>query len=265
MEAKDLVPIIESLIFVSGEPITIKDMIAALGEDVEKNSVTEALEMLKAIYNDNPERGIQLCEVAGGYQLRSKPFLADYIKKLNVPKPMRLSAAALETLAIIAYRQPLVRAELEQIRGVDSGGVLKTLLERNLIRIVGRKNEPGNPLIYGTSSEFLKLFNLGGLRDLPTLKDLDDLANQSGAVVEPQGDAQAEQPILDSSFDDLQIVQDLEEEKKDRESLDELDETIKSLRSIEKSIFPRPLPTADSQPQAPEADSDDNQSLEEGG
>ena len=116
-------------------------------------------------------RGVMLEEVAGGYQLRTPKEHALYVRKLLAAKPPRLSRPLLETLAIIAYRQPVTRPEIEQLRGVDSGGVLETLLERRLVRIAGRKEAPGRPIMYATSPEFLEVF---GLRDLESLPDLEE-------------------------------------------------------------------------------------------
>jgi segregation and condensation protein B len=122
-------------------------------------------------------RGIALEEVAGGYQLRTPREHALYVRKLLAAKPPRLSRPLLETLAIVAYRQPITRPEIEQLRGVDSGGVLDTLLERRLIKIAGRKEAPGRPIVYATSTEFLEVF---GLRDLDGLPDLEEFKELEG-------------------------------------------------------------------------------------
>ncbi|MFH1654562.1 MAG: SMC-Scp complex subunit ScpB [Pseudomonadota bacterium] len=244
MELSELIPIIESVIFVSAEPIKSGELQRIFTEEeATKEQITEAIEKIKTDWNDDPSRGVSLIEVAGGYQFRTKVANADYIKRMAVPKPVRLSAPALETLAIIAYRQPIVRSEIEQIRGVDSGGVIKTLLERNLVRIVGKREEAGNPLIYGTSSDFLKLFNLKGLRDLPTLKDLNDLNQQSLNLENPVSDEVAESEEnfdLKSVYKDVPMNDIIEAEKKDREVIDELEESLKDLRHIEKVMFPKP-------------------------
>jgi segregation and condensation protein B len=118
---------------------------------------------------------LELVEVAGGYQFRTKPQWAQWVNRLKKTKPVKLSQSALETLAIIAYQQPVIRPTIEVIRGVDSGWVIRSLLEKGLIRIVGRKEIPGRPLIYGTTKTFLELFNLNTLSDLPTLKEAQPL------------------------------------------------------------------------------------------
>ena len=116
-----------------------------------------------------------LREIAGGYQFRTRPDLAVWIAKMKAGRPAALTAAALETLAVVAYRQPVVKAEVDRLRGVDAGRPLRTLLERRLIRILGRKDVPGKPMIYGTTKKFLEVFGLKDLSELPTLGELKDL------------------------------------------------------------------------------------------
>ncbi len=166
--------IVESLIFVSEQPITL-DRLCSVLEEHERGDIRAAVDALKDDYS-LPERGVILDEVAGGYHFRSRPENADYLRRLTRSKTVKFSQSALETLAIIAYRQPITRAEVEYLRGVDSGGVLKSLLEKKLLRILGKKDIPGKPLIYGTSREFLELFNLKDLSSLPTLKEIQELA-----------------------------------------------------------------------------------------
>jgi segregation and condensation protein B len=170
----DLKSIVESLIFVSESPVTL-DRLCSVLEEHERPEIREVLETLVEEYNA-AGRGIILAEVAGGYQFRSRPENADYLRRLTRSKTTKFSQSALETLAIIAYRQPITRAEVEYLRGVDSGGVMKTLLEKKLLRILGKKDIPGKPLIYGTTKEFLELFNLKDLSGLPSLKEIQELA-----------------------------------------------------------------------------------------
>lgn len=120
-------------------------------------------------------RGFVLAKVAGGYQFRSLPKVAPWILEIKKVKPSRLSRAALETLAIIAYNQPITRSRIEQIRGVEGSGIIKNLLERDLITVVGRKDIPGRPLLYGTSRRFLELFSLPDLASLPPLPEIESL------------------------------------------------------------------------------------------
>lgn len=166
--------IVESLIFVSDTPVTL-DRLCTLLEEYDRNEVREALAALTADYGGEG-RGVSLAEVAGGYQFRTPPENADFLRRLTRTRPTKFSQSALETLAIIAYRQPVTRAEIEYLRGVDSGGVLKTLLDKRLIKILGKKDIPGKPLIYGTTREFLELFNLRDLKSLPTLKEVRELS-----------------------------------------------------------------------------------------
>jgi segregation and condensation protein B len=165
--------IIESLLFVADEPLTV-DKLKSVLETADTKEIRSALDALADQYVARGG-GFRLCEVAGGWQLRSRPEYNEYIKRLLQPSPQRLSRAALETLAIVAYNQPIIRADIEHIRGVDCGGVLRQLLERKLIRVLGRKEIPGRPLIYATSKLFLELFELKNLKDLPTPKEIEEI------------------------------------------------------------------------------------------
>jgi len=164
---------IEALIFVSESPLKA-DRIAEI-LDLKKGDVKQVITDLQQEYAE-ADRGIILEEVAEGVQFRTRHECAEVIQQLVTSRPFRFSRAALETLAIIAYRQPVTRAEVEYLRGVDSGGVFKTLLEKQLIRILGKKDVPGRPLIYGTSREFLEFFGMRDLSALPTLKEFSDLS-----------------------------------------------------------------------------------------
>ena len=165
--------VVESLLFVADPPLTL-DRLCSILEEYERKDIAAAIDELLADYRQGT-RGIYLAEVAGGWQFRSRPENADYLRRLSRSRPYRFSQSSMETLAIIAYRQPITRAEVEYLRGVDSGGVLKTLLDKKLLRILGKKDIPGRPLIYGTSREFLEAFNLKDLASLPTLKEVREL------------------------------------------------------------------------------------------
>ena len=194
---EDIKYIIESLLFVSDGPITIERIreVAAVGD---KQVIRDALSELSQEYEAR-KGGFLLSEVAGGYQIRTRPEYNEYIKRLIQPPPVRLSKAALETLAIIAYKQPLLRSDIEHIRGVDSGGVLRMLLERKLVRILGRKDIPGRPLIYGTTRQFLEVFDLKDLRELPTPKEIVELGSALEEIVEPENapDGPADEELKD--------------------------------------------------------------------
>ena len=171
--------VLESLIFVSGNPVPLKRLARAA-----RATIAEVQPLLDELVADYQHRGVHLYYVAGGYQFRSARESADFVKTLVAPKPMRLTRAQLETLAIVAYRQPLTRPEVDDVRGVDSGSSLKMLTERGLLKILGRKDEPGRPLVYGTTPGFLEFFGLSGLKDLPTLKEFSDLTDEHKALFE---------------------------------------------------------------------------------
>jgi segregation and condensation protein B len=184
LPSRSLKTIVESLLFVHDQPLTL-DRLSLLLEEHERSDIRIALDELMQEYCA-AERGIVLAQVAGGYQLRSRPENADYIRRLTKSRGVKFSQSALETLSIIAYRQPITRAEVEYLRGVDSGGVLKTLLEKKLLRILGKKDVPGKPLIYGTSREFLELFGLKDIGSLPTLKEIQELAPPDPFADQPE-------------------------------------------------------------------------------
>ncbi len=175
---KEKTTILEALIFASEVPLTL-ERAAEILSDTEKKEIAALLEELVHQYEVRGG-GICLAEVAGGYQFRTRQEMAPWIRKLRAARPAMLSPAALETLAVVAYRQPLVKSEIDRIRGVDASGALKGLLDKKLVRIVGRKDVPGKPIIYGTTKKFLEVFNLKDLSELPTLRELKDLQNDGG-------------------------------------------------------------------------------------
>ncbi len=171
--SSELSAIIESLIFTSESAIST-DRICELLDEFERDEIKSALTEIVACFQGRPG-GFELVEVAGGWQFRTRPAFHSYITRQIKTRTSKFSQSALETLAIIAYRQPITRAEVEHLRGVDCGGVLKSLLEKHLVRILGKKDIPGRPLIYGTSKEFLDIFGLKDLKSLPTLKEIQSL------------------------------------------------------------------------------------------
>ena len=173
--------ILEALIFASETPLT-PERAADVLTDMEKKEILPLFEELGREY-ETRGGGILLVQVAGGFQFRTRPDMAPWIRKLKAARPAMLSPAALETLAVVAYRQPLVKSEIDRIRGVDVSGALKGLLEKKLVRIVGRKDVPGKPIIYGTTKRFLEVFNLKDLSELPTLRDLKDLQDESSGPI----------------------------------------------------------------------------------
>ena len=187
--------IIESLLFVTDEPLTV-DRIKNIVAQAEAKDIRIALDELTADY-DNRGGGFYLHLVAGGYQIRTRPEYTQWIKHLIQPKPLRLSKPALETLAIIAYKQPVIRSDVEHIRGVDCGGVLRVLMERKFIRVLGRKEIAGRPLIYATTKKFLEVFDLKDLKDLPTPKEIEELKDFASEP-SPPASLESPEPPVDS-------------------------------------------------------------------
>ena len=187
---EDLKYIIESLLFVTETPLTMEHLKGIL-EGEETTAIKGAIDMLMTEYEQR-DGGFVLKQVAGGYQFRTQGRYNEWIKRLIRPNTPRLSKAALETLAIIAYNQPIIRSNIEHVRGVDSGGVIRMLMERKLIRVLGRKDIPGRPLIYATTKHFLEVFELKDLKDLPTPKEIEELS-RSRIEEEPDADALPEE------------------------------------------------------------------------
>ena len=190
--------VIESLLFASERPLTIQRIVELLeeiassprepsGPPLYQNAqIKDVLTQLGAELQGT-QRGIELHEVAGGWQLLTAAQNAPWVQRMLQAKPVRLSRAQLETMAIVAYRQPVTRPEIDDIRGVDSGGSLKTLLDRQMVRVLGKKEEPGRPLLYGTTREFLEFFNLRDLKDLPTLREYHDLTDENREKMRSMG------------------------------------------------------------------------------
>ncbi len=162
--------VVEALVFASPDPMTPRMLFKLLAEE-PKEDVLAAIEALKADYENRP--GLQMVEVAGGYQIVTRPDLHEWVRRLfHERSSSKLTVQGLETLAVIAYKQPITALEITEIRGVNTSGVLSTLLERHLIKIVGRKNVVGRPFLYATTKEFLIRFGLKDLHDLPKIEDM---------------------------------------------------------------------------------------------
>lgn len=174
--------LIEALLFAADEPLTPAQIKKVLG-GVETSEIRAVLETIRAEL-DERKAGFALIEVAGGFQFRTRPEYGVWIRQLRSDKPPKLSKPALETLAVVSYKQPVTRAEIEAIRRVDTGAVLKTLLDRRLLKVVGTKDVPGRPALYGTSKEFLEVFRLKSLKELPTLKEIRDVAVEMGDALD---------------------------------------------------------------------------------
>ena len=165
--------ILEAVLFAAEEPLTVARLAEVLEEPNGRKVVALVTGLRERLAAD--ERGLEVVEIAGGYTLMTRPDLAAWVRRLKRVRPARLSRAALETLAVIAYKQPITKAEIEEVRGVNADGVLRTLAERELIRVVGRRPDPGRPILYGTSRAFLEHFGFKDLSDLPTLREIEAL------------------------------------------------------------------------------------------
>ncbi len=179
LDPTKLKSLLEALLFISGAPVSIEQMAGVL-EPITPSSIRDALEQLTQEY-EIAQRGLKIVEVAGGYQMVTQREWAAWLKRFLQQVPQRLSRQCLETLAIIAYRQPITRLEIEQIRGVNSESAIQTLLEKGMVRIMGRKEVIGRPFVYEVTGLFLERFGLASLNDLPRLEEV---VNESGAVTQ---------------------------------------------------------------------------------
>lgn len=171
MDIRKIKAIIECLLFVSGDPVSLKDLSNVL--DVDQNTLKKIINQLIDDYDDS-SRGIKIIEINGSYQLCSKPELYYFVEKLLKPKAKTgLSQASLETLSIIAYRQPITKSAIDEVRGVKSDACITRLLEKDMIKEVGRMEGPGRPILYGTTDTFLRLFGLKNISELPPLKEFE--------------------------------------------------------------------------------------------
>lgn len=200
---RELKGILESLLFISPEPLSVQRLLAVIG-DVSKAEIVRALQGLGQDL-EQEGRGVRLAEIAGGYRLVTKQEYASWIKRLDKAKSAaKLSRSALESLAIIAYKQPIVKSEIEEIRGVETSGVVRTLLERKLVRIVGRKEVPGRPIMYGTTKFFLEHFGLNDLSQLPPLREFKELGESEQSML-PMGEADA--MVVGDSVQSIEAIQ----------------------------------------------------------
>lgn len=240
MEQWELVNAIEAVLFAAGEPMGLADLRnvvgRALGVDDDEsrkalaNNVEAAYRQLIAKWAEADEGGFTLQQVAGGIAFRSNPKHASFVRALRAEKPQRLSKAALETLAIVAYRQPVTKPEIDHIRGVDCGGTLRMLLERSMIRMVGKKEEPGRPILYGTTKAFLSFFNLASLNQLPSLREYHELHD----------DGQQELAAFDAANSTAPSLQDLSRNAKqigvdEEPAVRALDEAVNHLETAEQT------------------------------
>ncbi len=216
--------VVETLLFLAEKPLLLEEIRAATGLDAPR--IGRALDALSGHYREGV-CGIVLHEVAGGWQLRTSPDNSAFARRFLRVKPQRLTRAALETLAIVAYRQPVTRPEIEEIRGVDCGAVVKALLERKLVKILGKKEEPGRPILYGTTREFLEFFALKDLASLPTLREFHELSEEHREIVEKAPELQ--EPIVGivEQLSDGALRADLESKRAEGDAaLEELEQAM---------------------------------------
>ncbi len=242
-ERRELSGALLAMVFVADKPAKLHDLARATNRAVE-----QVKELLEGLRDRTQDDGIRMQEVAEGWVMRTHPRFAAYVMDLTGQKPVKLSRAQVETLAILAYRQPITRPEIDEIRGVDSGAVLKVLLERDLIRILGKRDEPGRPILYGTTKYFLEFFGLRSLRDMPTLREFTELSDDSRKKAEEKlGDAFHAPPPLPAPepdaapaepeavvADDAEVSEPVEvDDELDAESNDGLDSDEPDPKSVE--------------------------------
>ena len=205
MEDPQLKAAIEALLFVSGSPLSL-DRLRGIFDEAAPESIEHQVQTLRQEY-ENRGSGLMLAEVAGGWQLATRPEQFGWIRKFkSVKSSSKLSRPALETLAIVAYKQPITRTEIEAIRGVNIGGIMRNLMERRLIKIVGKKDVPGKPMMYGTTPEFLQYFGMKDLSGLPTLKEFQELEAGEDVMEEVPLEHTDETPAADSGNEHTQEV-----------------------------------------------------------
>ncbi len=245
--------VVETLLFLAERPLAVEEIRQATGVDAAR--IRKALDQLSGHFREGIS-GIVLHEVAGGWQLRTSPDNADFARRFLRVKPQRLTRAALETLAIIAYRQPVTRPEIEDIRGVDCGAVVKALLERRLVTIRGKTEAPGRPILYGTTREFLEFFALKDLASLPTLREFHELSEEHRDIVEkaPEPEREPIAGIVDELRDERHRAE-LEAKRAEGDAaLDELEKAMaaadEKARAAEAALEPK-KPDAPEEPGGP--------------
>jgi segregation and condensation protein B len=244
--------IVETLLFLAERPLSADDIRLVTGVDPIR--IEKALDQLSGHHREGIS-GIVLHEVAGGWQLRTSPDNAEFARRFLRVKPQRLTRAALETLAIVAYRQPVTRPEIEEVRGVDCGAVVKALLERRLVKILGKKEEPGRPILYGTTREFLEFFSLKDLASLPTLREFHELSEEHREIVEQPPEQVEREPMegLVEELRDERLHAELETRRAESDvALDELERAMAAAdergRAAEAALAPDPKQDPEPQP-----------------
>lgn len=219
LSGPELQAAVEATFFMHHKPVSVSRLRELINPEIPEEDYRSAVSNLMAVYFDE-SHGIELCEVAGGFQFRTKPEHKDITRRMYQIAPMKLTNAMLEVLAIAAYNQPITRETVDKIRGVDSSHLLRVLLDKKMLRIVGKSDDIGRPMIYGTTKEFLELFGLRDLSALPSLRELEDMLpkNEVGTISEEEALAKDMEGIVDASkpleFNDLELEEDLNETQK---------------------------------------------------
>jgi len=247
LNVADLKGALEALILVSDKPVPAMRLARLTRQDL--GLVRKALGELALEYRG---RGIVLDEIAGGFQFRTSPRYAPFVRSLTQQKPVKLTRTQLEVLAIIAYRQPVTRPEVDEVRGVDSGSAIKLLLERDVIKIIGKRDDVGRPMLYGTTNDFLELFGLKNLRDLPTLKEFAELTPESRDIYERRiGEplpGQGQGMDLETTYEAKVHAEDAEDAENDAEPPDPAADTGEPIQEAAyEELAPKPIDSLDGQ------------------
>jgi segregation and condensation protein B len=223
--------VLETALICATAPLPLPEMRALFDGEVGNDTLRRLLDEL---VDDWQDRGVELVALASGWRFQSRPELRPWLDRLHPEKPPKYSRAAMETLAIVAYRQPVTRPEIEEVRAVDCGAVLKALLERRLVKILGKKEEPGRPILYGTSREFLEFFALKDLASLPTLREFHELSEEHREVVEQQPEPSI--PGLVESLADPTLRAGLEASQAESDAaLDQLEKALETADTVTKA------------------------------
>jgi segregation and condensation protein B len=243
--------VVEALIFASDKPVSLSELARAANA-----RAPELRPLLSDLVEEYRGRGVELVEVSGGFQFRTSAVAAPFVRDYVAAKPVRLSRAQVETLAIVAYRQPVTRPEIDDIRGVDSGSALKVLLDRGLLKILGKKEEVGRPLIYGTTAQFLEFFGLASLRDLPTLREFTELTDESKALFQRRSG----EPLGDLGVSSEEIARETEgaREAAEREASEAVAAVERSSEEVEGADTPEPADEASEAETAVEREPEDS-------
>lgn len=244
-DRESLLGLIEALALASPTPVTQEQIAEILLQSqihIEAALIEETIRELMTRYQNNPSGGLELVQIAGGIAFRTRARYGQFVRTLFKEKPQKLSDSQLEVLSIIAYRQPITRSEIEDIRGVDCSGPMRRLLNVKLIKILGKSHGIGRPLLYGTTKEFLEFFGLNSLHDLPTLREYEELNKSESAAEAAQGLSNESLEVMDLFEGHEQARTDYEErERLSREALETLDKALHHVANVSEKLHGTPL------------------------